>query len=356
MTSLRRAQMMSTADFLHSQQQELLRQQQQGQEQEHQEQQKSMRKHLHHPNTATTTNTSKNGSNEKNSNKNKNNKSHSSNYNNTATTTSSVIDSHSQCSSWLHRINACPIFYATPEDMHDPISYIRRIQPEAMQYGICIIRVPDAMAVPAHVALTIGQMNTAREEEENQEEDNENKNNNIDLHDLNQEAGHARNNMGSNSIDGNENNKKEMFHEMQIQKEDFKFQTRVQVHKKKKNNVSKNGDITIHKNGIGDGDGDDTQANDDLVQHKLVKNKKSGGYSKIIESKKKYTIAAYEKFANNFLIKKYGSCACMPAHFMEREYWRHVNSDAGVTVEYGNDIEGSAFTKMKVNITYICTL
>ena len=67
---------------------------------------------------------------------------------------------------------------------------------------------------------------------------------------------------------------------------------------------------------------------------------------KLRQGKKSYTMAEYINMADAFFNKMYGAGPLDPL-FIEREYWRHCSSDKGVTVEYGNDIEGTAFPSSK---------
>ena len=52
---------------------------------------------------------------------------------------------------WLDKIEAAPIYQPTAVQWADPLAYIRSIQAEAAQCGICIVRAPLAPTVPGGV-------------------------------------------------------------------------------------------------------------------------------------------------------------------------------------------------------------
>lgn len=62
------------------------------------------------------------------------------------------------------------------------------------------------------------------------------------------------------------------------------------------------------------------------------------------------TVDEFRKHANELSQDHIGSTAPMPANFVEAEYWRQRSMSSGKPfyVEYGNDVEGSAFLKSDV--------
>ena len=68
------------------------------------------------------------------------------------------------------------------------------------------------------------------------------------------------------------------------------------------------------------------------------------GQLKFHSSGKEYSIVSYEKAANEFAYRRYNMASGFPSRFVEAEYWRERNSGSNLTVEYGNDVEGTAFS------------
>lgn len=48
--------------------------------------------------------------------------------------------------------------------------------------------------------------------------------------------------------------------------------------------------------------------------------------------------------ANKFFARKFNSSATLPHRFVEAEFWKEIHSGRISNVEYGCDIEGSAFS------------
>lgn len=61
------------------------------------------------------------------------------------------------------------------------------------------------------------------------------------------------------------------------------------------------------------------------------------------EGTKKYTMFEFEKVADEFARKRFGSAGSLPPKLVEAEYWRARGEGGDTHVEYGNDVEGSAF-------------
>ncbi|CAM6081561.1 unnamed protein product [Calypogeia fissa] len=79
------------------------------------------------------------------------------------------------------------------------------------------------------------------------------------------------------------------------------------------------------------------------VQPMRLSNWDSSDMHKFLISGQQYTFHEYEKMANKFYIRRFGSTACLPPKFMEAEFWKELNNGK-INVEYGSDIEGSAFS------------
>ncbi|KAJ7570047.1 hypothetical protein O6H91_01G104900 [Diphasiastrum complanatum] len=62
------------------------------------------------------------------------------------------------------------------------------------------------------------------------------------------------------------------------------------------------------------------------------------------KSGRKYSFCEYEKMANTFSVKKFSSTAVLPAKFVEVQFWQEMALGKMNEIEYGNDIEGSAFS------------
>ncbi|KAG8084259.1 hypothetical protein GUJ93_ZPchr0010g8757 [Zizania palustris] len=61
-------------------------------------------------------------------------------------------------------------------------------------------------------------------------------------------------------------------------------------------------------------------------------------------SERKYTFRDYEKMANKVFSKKYSSASCLPAKFVEEEFWHEIAFGKMDFVEYACDVDGSAFS------------
>ncbi|EMS51562.1 Lysine-specific demethylase lid [Triticum urartu] len=61
-------------------------------------------------------------------------------------------------------------------------------------------------------------------------------------------------------------------------------------------------------------------------------------------SGRKYTFRDFEKIANKGFVRRYSSAACLPARYMEEEFWHEIAFGKMESVEYACDIDGSAFS------------
>nr|CAB3500047.1 unnamed protein product [Digitaria exilis] len=61
-------------------------------------------------------------------------------------------------------------------------------------------------------------------------------------------------------------------------------------------------------------------------------------------SGRKYTFRDYERMANKVFSKKYSSTSCLPARYVEEEFWREIAFGKMDFVEYACDVDGSAFS------------
>ncbi|XP_076888852.1 lysine-specific demethylase JMJ13-like, partial [Bidens hawaiensis] len=61
-------------------------------------------------------------------------------------------------------------------------------------------------------------------------------------------------------------------------------------------------------------------------------------------SGRNYTFCDYEKMANKVYARRYYSSGCLPASYMEKEFWSEIASGNTESVEYACDVDGSAFS------------
>lgn len=57
-----------------------------------------------------------------------------------------------------------------------------------------------------------------------------------------------------------------------------------------------------------------------------------------------YTFRDFEKMANKIFARRYYSAGCLPASFMEKEFWHEIACGKTESVEYACDVDGSAFS------------
>lgn len=57
-----------------------------------------------------------------------------------------------------------------------------------------------------------------------------------------------------------------------------------------------------------------------------------------------YTFRDFEKMANKIFARRYCSTSCLPATFLEKEFWHEIACGKTETVEYACDVDGSAFS------------
>jgi hypothetical protein len=62
-----------------------------------------------------------------------------------------------------------------------------------------------------------------------------------------------------------------------------------------------------------------------------------------------YSFCEYEKMANKFFTRKFNSSAMLPYKFLEAEFWKEITSGRSCNIEYGCDIEGSAFSNSSMD-------
>jgi hypothetical protein len=53
--------------------------------------------------------------------------------------------------------------------------------------------------------------------------------------------------------------------------------------------------------------------------------------------------------ANKFFTRKFNSSAMLPYKFLEAEFWKEITSGRSCNIEYGCDIEGSAFSNSSMD-------
>ncbi|XP_038687784.1 lysine-specific demethylase JMJ706-like isoform X2 [Tripterygium wilfordii] len=61
-------------------------------------------------------------------------------------------------------------------------------------------------------------------------------------------------------------------------------------------------------------------------------------------SGRNYTFREFEKMANKVFARRYYSAGCLPASYLEKEFWREIACGNTETVEYACDVDGSAFS------------
>ncbi|XP_031395287.1 lysine-specific demethylase JMJ706-like [Punica granatum] len=61
-------------------------------------------------------------------------------------------------------------------------------------------------------------------------------------------------------------------------------------------------------------------------------------------SGRNYTFRDFEKMANKVFARRYHSVGCLPASYMEKEFWHEIASGKTESVEYACDVDGSAFS------------
>lgn len=61
---------------------------------------------------------------------------------------------------------------------------------------------------------------------------------------------------------------------------------------------------------------------------------------------RKYTLDGFEKLAGRRAARKYGISGCLPASYLEKQFWEEMSGGGGKKemVEYGINIDGSAFS------------
>ncbi|XP_039122325.1 lysine-specific demethylase JMJ706-like isoform X1 [Dioscorea cayenensis subsp. rotundata] len=61
-------------------------------------------------------------------------------------------------------------------------------------------------------------------------------------------------------------------------------------------------------------------------------------------SGRKYSFRDFEKMANKVFSRRYSSAGCLPARYLEEQFWQEIGCGKTESVEYACDIEGSAFS------------
>ncbi|OVA02874.1 JmjC domain [Macleaya cordata] len=66
-------------------------------------------------------------------------------------------------------------------------------------------------------------------------------------------------------------------------------------------------------------------------------------------SGRNYTFRDFEKMANKVFARRYCSAGCLPATYLEKEFWNEIAGGKTESVEYACDIEGSAFSSSPID-------
>ncbi|GAV73199.1 JmjC domain-containing protein/JmjN domain-containing protein/zf-C5HC2 domain-containing protein [Cephalotus follicularis] len=61
-------------------------------------------------------------------------------------------------------------------------------------------------------------------------------------------------------------------------------------------------------------------------------------------SGRNYTFRDFEKMANKVFARKYCSSGCLPATYLEKEFWHEISCGKTESVEYACDVDGTAFS------------
>lgn len=61
-------------------------------------------------------------------------------------------------------------------------------------------------------------------------------------------------------------------------------------------------------------------------------------------SGRNYTFSDFEKMANKVFTRRYCSSGCLPATYLEKDFWNEIASGKTESVEYACDVDGSAFS------------
>lgn len=61
-------------------------------------------------------------------------------------------------------------------------------------------------------------------------------------------------------------------------------------------------------------------------------------------SGRNYSFRDFEKMANKIFARRYCSAGCLPASYLEKEFWHEIECGKTETVEYACDVDGSAFS------------
>ncbi|XP_027360817.1 lysine-specific demethylase JMJ706-like isoform X2 [Abrus precatorius] len=66
-------------------------------------------------------------------------------------------------------------------------------------------------------------------------------------------------------------------------------------------------------------------------------------------SGRNYTFRDFEKMANKVFARRYCSAGCLPATYLEKEFWHEIGCGKMETVEYACDVDGSAFSTSRTD-------
>ncbi|XP_058085688.1 lysine-specific demethylase JMJ13-like isoform X2 [Magnolia sinica] len=66
-------------------------------------------------------------------------------------------------------------------------------------------------------------------------------------------------------------------------------------------------------------------------------------------SGRKYSFREFEKMANKVFTRRYVSAGCLPAKYLEEEFWNEIACGKIEAVEYACDIDGSAFSSSSID-------
>ena len=75
-------------------------------------------------------------------------------------------------------------------------------------------------------------------------------------------------------------------------------------------------------------------SSDDVVSHLMIG----------IVSIRRYTYGDFETLANKAFVSRFCSSGSLPSSYMEKLFWHEMENGEMGTVEYGVNVEGSAFS------------
>ncbi|WOG86542.1 hypothetical protein DCAR_0205753 [Daucus carota subsp. sativus] len=76
----------------------------------------------------------------------------------------------------------------------------------------------------------------------------------------------------------------------------------------------------------------------------MMKENRGFNFTTKVQPLRNYTIRDFESFTSKSTAGRYSVSGCLPPDFVEREFWQEMGSSNKRTVEYGINVEGTAFS------------